>query len=527
MKYTLAPAARARSLANQLSIREAINQVCCPLLNFEPTEALGGGLGGAHIGRAPRERIAAQVTALRAVCKIPPLCTADLECGAGRAIVGMTEFPDLMGLGANGSEELAYQVGKATALEGRSAGINWTFSPCVDVAEVADSPAVSTRSAGQSVERVIATARGYLRGLEEHGVVATLKHFPGDGYTTYDQHLTTPQIPLGMAAWWQGPGRVYRELIEAGAKTIMAGHLALPAYDTPDSKLGLCPPATISRRLLVDLLRGELGFEGLLVSDAMGMGGVAGFVHPFEAYALFLEAGGDCVLFPRVPDRRFYPEMERVLKEGILKEATLYDRAARMIAFKEDLGLLDHTERFAPAPNSNTLDLAGHAALARRVADGAVCLVRDRAKLLPLELTPATRVLHVVISPSHQEEKAVYGALTAALGSRAQVDELVDPGPHQLFERVEQYDLVVCSIGAPTSWGVSVARLHGPICRNLMEGWMRLGTPVVFVSHIHPFLHLEYDPLMDCVINTFRSLESTGERIVRGLVGEQPFSGVF
>jgi beta-N-acetylhexosaminidase len=216
-----------------------------------------------------------------------------------------------------------------------------------------------------------------------------------------------------------------------------------------------------------------------------------------------------------------------VLREGILKEATLYDRAARMIAFKEDLGLLDHPERFAPAQNSGALDLAGHAGLARRVADGAVCLVRDRAKLLPLELTPTTRVLHVVISPTHPEDKAVYGALTAALGARAQVDELVDPGPHQLFERVDQFDLVVCSIGAPTSWGVNVARLHGPICRNLMEGWMRLGTPAVFVSHIHPFLHLEYEPLMDCVINTFRSLESTGERIVRGLVGEQPFSGSF
>ncbi len=522
MKYSLTPSPRARSLAAQLSVREAFNQVCCPLLNFEATETLGG----AHISRGSRERVLAQTTALRALCQIPPLCTADLECGAGRAVLGLTEFPDLMGLGANDSEELAYAVGKATALEGRSVGLSWTFSPCVDVAEQPDSPVVSTRSAGRSVERVIRTARGYLRGLQDHGMVATLKHFPGDGYTTFDQHLTTVASPLTMPEWWQGPGRVYRELIDAGAKTIMAGHISLPAYDSPHKVLGLCPPATLSKRLLTDLLRGELGFGGLLVSDAMGMGGVAGFVHPFESYALFLEAGGDCVLFPRVPDRRFYPELERALKQGILTEATLYDRAARMLGFKEDLGLLP-PEPGGIAPPPAAFDLAEHGRLAQRVSDGAVALVRDRARLLPLRLEPETRVLHVVLSPNYSEDQALYSALTVALGRRSHVEQLVDPGPHTLFERVDQFDLVVCSIGAVTSWGVSVARLHGPMCRNLMEGWMRLGTPVVFINHIHPFVHLEFDSLMDCVINTFRSLGSTGERIVAGLTGERPFSGSF
>lgn len=214
MKYTLSPSPRAKALAQELSVRDAINQVCCPLLNFEATETLGG----AHISRGSREKVQAQIEKLRSVCKIPPLCTADLECGAGRAVLGLTEFPDLMGLGANDSEELAYAVGKATALEGRSVGLNWTFSPCVDVAEVADSPAVSTRSAGRTVERVIKTARGYLRGLQDHGMIATLKHFPGDGYTTYDQHLTTVAIPLTLTEWWRGPGHVYRELILAGGE---------------------------------------------------------------------------------------------------------------------------------------------------------------------------------------------------------------------------------------------------------------------------------------------------------------------
>jgi beta-N-acetylhexosaminidase len=518
MKYVIRPSARAQALAHSMSVREAYDQVCCPLYDFDAD----GTLGAAHIPRGTRERMRARTDRLRSVCKIPPLCTADLECGPGRTVLGLTEFPDLMGLGANDSEELAYRVGKATALEGRSVGLDWTFSPCVDVAAVADSPVVSTRSAGRSVERVIRVTRGYLLGLQDHGLVATLKHFPGDGYTTYDQHLTTVQNPLSMSEWWSGPGRIYRALIDAGAKSIMPGHIALPAYDAPDPERGLCPPATLSRRLLQDLLRGELGFEGLIVSDAMGMAGVAGFVHPFEAYARFLEAGGDCVLFARTRDRRFYPELERALKSGILTEATLYDRAGRMLALKEEQGRLAG----APDPESS-FDAPEHAELARVVAEGAVALVRDRSKLLPIRLGATSRVLHVVLSPSYSEDQALYAGLTSALGQRAQVEQLVDPGPHALFECVDKFDLVVCSIGAPTSWGVSVARLHGPICRNLMEGWMRLGTPVVFINHIHPFVHLEFDAVMDCVINTFRGLASTGERIVRGLTGEQPFTGHF
>jgi beta-N-acetylhexosaminidase len=520
MKYTLRPAPQARAIAERLSLREAMNQVCCPLLHFEPNETFGG----AHIPCGTGEEILRKTQALRSVCKIPPLCTADLECGPGRAVLGLTEFPDLMGLGANDSEELAYAVGKATALEGRSVGLNWTFSPCVDLAELADSPVVSTRSAGRDVEQVIRVARGYLRGLQDHGVVATLKHFPGDGYTTFDQHLTTVNNPLSRVDWWRGPGRIYRELIDAGALTIMAGHIALPAFDEADAR-GLYPPATISRRLLVDLLRGELGFAGLLVSDAMGMGGVAGFLPPFEAYARFLEAGGDCVLFARVTERRFYPEFERALRDKILSERTLYDRAARMLQFKQDLGLLGAST--APAE----FDAGEHASLARRVAEGAVTLVRDRERLLPISLQRSTRVLHVVLaspdSPQYEDQLAAYSALTAALAERCQVVELKDPGPHVLFERVDQFDLVICSIGAATSWGVSVARLHGPICRNLMDGWMRLGTPVVFVNHIHPFVHLEFDALMDCVINTYRSLPCTGQRIVQGLTGEQAFTGRF
>jgi beta-N-acetylhexosaminidase len=138
-------------------------------------------------------------------------------------------------------------------------------------------------------------------------------------------------------------------------------------------------------------------------------------------------------------------------------------------------------------------------------------------------------VLHVVVANNYEREQAVYSALTKALSARSQVQELVDPGPHQLFQLVAStpFDVIVCSVGATHDWGTSIARLHGPVCRNLMQGWMRLGTPVVFVSHFHPFVHLEFESVMDTVINTFGSLEGTAERVVRGITGKQRFTGSF
>lgn len=517
MKYVIQPSRRARDLVAKMSLREALAQVSCPLLNFQTSDLFGA----AHMPWATPEVMAARAARMKAACPIPPLFTADLECGPGTVIKGFTKFPDFMALGACDDEQLAYDAGRITALEGLSVGVNWTFAPVVDIAVNPDSPVLSTRSAGRTPERVIRTARGYLRGLQDHGFLATLKHFPGDGYTTYDQHLTTVNSPLTMEEWRQGPGRVYRELTEAGARTVMIGHIALPAWDEPDPAMGLFPPATLSRRIITDLLKGEVGFSGLVVSDAMGMGGVAGFANLHDAYARFLEAGGDVVLFPKVDDGRYFDEMEKRLRSGMLKEATVYDRAARVVAVKEDLGLLDGERE------QKTLDREAHRAVAMRVIEDAPALVRDRKATLPFRIGKATRVLHVVVAPNYSIEKGVYDALTAALSARCEVTEVVDPGPQRIYELVSsgKFDLVLCSIGAHHSWAVSVTRLHGPICRNLMDGWMRLGVPVVFVEHFHPFVHLEYEALMDCVIATFRSLEATGERLVQGITGEKPFTG--
>lgn len=157
----------------------------------------------------------------------------------------------------------------------------------------------SIRAAGEAADIAIDIAGAYMRGMQDGGLAATLKHFSGDGVVSYDQHITTSVNSLSKEDWMGSDGKVYRSLIEQGAYSIMPGHIALPSYDEPDAKIGLCPPATLSYNLMTKLLKQELGFGGIICSAAVTMSGFSGFMNYFVSCATFLKNGGDILLFAR------------------------------------------------------------------------------------------------------------------------------------------------------------------------------------------------------------------------------------
>lgn len=540
MKFKIALSPRARETVESWDVRRLLNQVLCP--NF-------GRIGSANLQEfgamffhpKPRAELDEQIRAFKASCAVPPLIVSDMENGPGDMVLGAARFPHMMGISQTGSEELAYETGKIAALEAGEIGYNWTFSPVADLAVEPDSPVVASRSAGHTPEHVIRMAGAYMRGLQENGMMATIKHFPGDGFTTWDQHLTTPVCPLGADQWRSGPGRAFRELIDQGAMAVMPGHIALPAFDEPDGR-GLYPPATVSKRLLVDLLRGELGFEGLIVSDAIEMGGVVGFMNYYDACADTIENGCDMLLFPRVDDR-FYREMEKRLASGRLTLEALKDRACRVLSLKEQLGLTAADGEPAggrslspsaePASGTEAAPGGGSASVRRsygreiavRVVQESITAVRDRAGLLPLRIERDTRVLHAVIMNNAERYADMLARVKDELGVYSdRVEQWIDPGPDRLFEAAADgaFDLIVCSIGSLLSYGLNVVRLHDEVARNMMGGWMKLGTPVVFVSHFHPFVHKEYEAAIDTIVNTYGDIEETAGLLVKALTGNGP-----
>jgi beta-N-acetylhexosaminidase len=230
-------------------------------------------LGGIFVGMADGDRHREEITQLQARCSIPLVVASDLEAGASHFVRGGVPFPEPLAVAAANDTQLAYTLGTAAAREGRYTGIHWTFAPVVDVNVNPDNPIANTRSFGADPERLARLAEAVMRGLQEHGLAACAKHFPGDGVDDVDQHTVTSVHTLSRQEWHRISGLPFRRAIAAGVWSTMVGHITLPAWDDSQHAGGAYRPASISPTPLTGLLRGELGFQGLIVTDGMNMGG--------------------------------------------------------------------------------------------------------------------------------------------------------------------------------------------------------------------------------------------------------------
>lgn len=496
-----------------MPVEELLKCVVCPHVDTKEPVSAGHTYVASFLFTSEQENHAKCIRSINEGRTTPSLFTGDMEAGAAGAFREATPFPAFQALAVGGDEQAAYELGAVCAAEALQDGIHWSFAPCVDITGNHNNPIVSFRCSGDSTEANIRFGGAYMRGMQDNGVIATPKHFPGDGYDTNDQHLTVGVNPLDMPQWRESFGRVYRELIEQGAKSIMAGHIALPAYDPLDEELGYAPPATLSKKLLTDLLRGELGFDGIIISDAATMGGFAGCMNLYRACARFLECGGDCLLFLHV-DEEFVREVEKWMERGELSLATLRNRAYRMLCFARQYW--EETASLRPAYDY-TKEKA--LALSEAITDRACVIVRDRNNQLPLTLSKQAKILHVVLDDETYPANAA-AALTEALREcYDSVEELHDPGPWQLSDlaRSGAYDQIICSVGSTLSYGTNSCRLTGPMARNMMEGWMRYQTPVVFVNFGHPYFHEDYLCSVDTVINTYGYTPSTAKYVMQRL----------
>ena len=441
------------------------------------------------------------------------LIVSDMEHGAGSALVGAVHFPSMRAVARCGDPNIAYKMGKWAAEEVRRAGYHWTFGPCVDLPMDPTNPIISIRAASADPDETIEYAGAYMRGLQENGLIATLKHFPGDGLCRDDQHITVPVNPLSKLNWWKTYGKVYKKLIDDGAMAVMPGHIALPAFDERDPVMDMYPPATLSKNVLTKLLRKKLGFRGIIVSDAVNMGGYCGYVNWYRANAMFLEAGGDCLLFQHYEDE-YVAEMKRQIEEGHLTLETLRDRAYRCLCFSRE-----YFETYTPDVK---FDRAAAEECSRYVAKTAVELARDRFNTLPITLDKTKKVLHVVITEIDYPADAAKDLTRRLEELCGKVDVIDDPRPWITKDAVKfgGYDYVFVTAGVYPSYGLDTVKLVGERARNMMEGWTRYGVPCIFVCHGDPFFGEQFKPLCDTVINTYGYNKYTNERVIEIVTGK-------
>jgi beta-N-acetylhexosaminidase len=474
-------------------------------------------LGGVFVGIADRDRHREEIAKLQARCPVPLVVASDLEAGAGHFVRGGVPFPDPLAVGAANDARLAYVLGTAAAREGREAGIHWTFAPVVDVNVNPDNPIANTRSLGDDPGRVAHLAAAIARGMQEHRLAACAKHFPGDGVDDLDQHTVTSVNSLSRQAWGRLSGLAFRRAIAAGVWSVMVGHIALPAWDDAQNACGVYRPASISHRLVTGLLRGELGFQGLIVSDDMNMGGVAGYARRRERTVACIAAGCDMLLFPKLPDD--YATLLEAVRSGALPAARVDDAVRRILGFKARLNL--HTgDLFGPAVASQ--ERQAFAEASRRIAAAAVVKVRDLQGTLPIRhLRPGARVLTITLASDSQDVPEV----DAALRERGyDVDHLYNPDDLRVSDQTFAYEAVFVNFVFKGMWGVQSVRSVGTHNRIFIGGFYSDHPCVVFTSFGSPY-HLRMFSTLPNYLNAHSSSPDSQWAAVRVWFGEAEARG--
>ncbi len=371
------------SLVASMSLRERIGQLIMPWLLGNYT-AFGTRefdrisrwvdslqLGGIIISIGSPLDAAAKLNALQMRSKLPLLIAADLEWGSGMRFVGGTSFPMAMGIGATDRELDAYQLGRITALEARSVGVHMTYSPVADVNNNPDNPIINTRSFGEDPEAASRLVSAYIRGASEHGLFTTAKHFPGHGDTRSDSHIDLPVVP----ACWERLDTLelvpFRAAIEAGVTAVMTAHIALPCIDGEVDT----PPATFSRAVMTGILRDSLGFDGIVVTDALTMGAIVSKYGVGETVVRAFAAGSDLLLIPADPVQAVDAMVEAV-ESGRISETRLNRSVRKMLSLKDSAGLFHHrTVHLDSIPSR--VGLQAYQEVADDIATRAITLVQE------------------------------------------------------------------------------------------------------------------------------------------------------
>jgi len=371
------------------------------------------GTSGARVVKGDALAIAALLNRLQRASALPLLFSADFEGGVGYIVDGATRLPRAMALGATRDTTLAERAGRLGASEGRALGVQLDFYPVVDVNVNPQNPVINVRSFGEDPELVARMATAYMRGIQQGGMLATAKHFPGHGDTATDTHLDLAVVEHPRARLDAVELLPFKAAIAAGIDAVMTSHIRLPALDPSE---GL--PATLSRPILTGLLRQELGFRGLVVTDSMSMQAVSRRFAPEQAAAMAVAAGADVVLDPPEPEAALRG-IRQAVERGDIPRDQLDASVARVLEAKARLGL-DRSRTVDVEAAAAHVGGRANEALALEIAARAITLLKDDRGRVPLQLPQQARVLllSVVDSASGWREAAPGRVLIPELKKR-------------------------------------------------------------------------------------------------------------
>jgi beta-N-acetylhexosaminidase len=458
---------------------------------------------------------------LQTVSRLPLLVSADFERGAAFRIADTTSFPWTMALGATGSEDLAYRQGLITAQESRALGVHWIFAPVMDVNNNPDNPVISIRSFGEDPGLVARLGSAFIRGAKKGRVLTTAKHFPGHGDTAVDSHIGLPVVQSDMAHLQSIELAPFQSAIEAGVDSIMTAHLAVPRV-TGEAET----PATLSPKILTDLLRNTLKFRGLVVTDALEMAGITNRYWCGLAAIRAIQAGADVLLLP--PDAAVaINEIERAVRRGDISEQRIDQSVIKMLDIKRTMGLpknrlvsINRIGDIVASPQNTNL--------AREIADRSITAVKDDRHLLPIDVLNYPKVFSLVLTPDLEsspgatfqaEMRKRFPSARIAWGNARITDELLAT----IDKAVAESDVIVCS----TLVRLTSGRDATPIPesqRNIFKKLMAAQKPLIWVAFGNPYV-FRLEPEIGTYICTFSYSENSQAAAAKAITGEIEITG--
>ena len=466
---------------------------------------------------------------LQAIAPYPLLISADFETGAGFRLEGATAFPRNMAFGAAGDERLVYEAGRITAVESRAIGVQVNFAPVVDVNNNPRNPVINTRSYGEDPAAVGRLGSAYVRGLQAGGMIATLKHFPGHGDTEVDSHLGLPIINDPRSSLDATEFPPFKAGIAAGAGAVMTAHIEMPALDPAPNT-----PTTLSQPIVSGVLRREMGFDGIVYTDSMGMAGVTALYKPGDAAVRAIKAGNDIVLHSP-DDGAAFAGIKAAVESGEISAKQLDTSVERILRAKARTGL-NRSRAVNLDALANIVGGRAHQAVADEVSQKSITLVRDQRNQVPLRLARDAQVLYLSIldtpggwriaAPSRafipELKRRWRGVTSVELSERSTANEL-----ELVRAMAPRYDAVIASVFVRASSGSGRMDLPAnmqAVLRAMARQTEQSGKPFVAVLFGNPYTATFLQDV-PAILLTYDFYDRAERSAVKALAGEAPITG--
>lgn len=494
--------------------------------------------GGVMYRADQAEKIKRQIDNIQRSSKIPLFTAANLEAGGNGIVSEGTYVGQPMGIAATNNPENAYHLGKIAGKEGHSVGVNMAFAPIVDIDMNFKNPITNVRTFGSEAEKVLSFSKKQIEGFQEENVIPVIKHFPGDGVDDRDQHLLTSINYLDSDTWLKTYGKVYQGLIDNGVTSVMIAHIAFPDYVKQIDEEKYLLPASLSQELVNGLLRKELSFNGLTITDATPMIGYNTAIPRAEALPTSIAAGVDMILFNKNIDED-YQAMKAGIRKGIVTEEQIDHAVLRILGTKVAHGIWVIDEEIK-AEESRDLSIIGsvsHHEQAKKIADQAVTLVRDTENLLPITLEKYPRIRLYILGDKDEggfKQGGVVGesfikklqeeGFEVTVYSQEQLDF------HEIFEEgisnlKEKFDLALYLANIENASNQTTTRINWIQLMAANAPWFVRDIPTIFISTANPY-HLYDVPMISTFINAYSSNEETILALISKLLGKAKFVGI-